>query len=102
MICSATINGVHIEVKGTVVECYEFFNLATPKWTFAVGNKKICDPYARHYGNCGAPECPIIDVFSQCSSSWHRDSSTGKEYGHCIYKHGHYGCHQTEMGTRWT
>lgn len=54
MIATAMIDGVAIEIRGSAVECFEFFRLMNPK------PKKVCDPFARHYGNCGAEDCPIL------------------------------------------
>lgn len=78
MICTATINGVAVEINGTPEECWNFFNARTgytygiklpdimtymPSEEFQIGlnRGRKCDPFARHYGNCGAKDCRIID-----------------------------------------
>lgn len=74
MICTATINGVLIEASGTPEECAKFIRAITPpvsygssaiKWVEKANEnfqKKVCDPMARHIGNCGAEDCPIISA----------------------------------------
>lgn len=37
----------------------------------------------------------------QCGEAWHRDSTTGEEYGHCSRDAGHAGNHLTANGTEW-
>lgn len=82
MICTATINGIAVEIHGTAQECSAFFALRflserieeldrkieanqkrAAEFTWREENKtggKICDPMARHICNCGADDCPLI------------------------------------------
>lgn len=62
MICTATIQGMLVELSGTPEECAEFFKLSyTEKISHGIlTGKKVCDPMARHMGNCGADDCPLI------------------------------------------
>ncbi len=72
MICTVVIDGCTVEISGTDGECFQFLGRlkALPefcKWTFP---KKLCNPLARHYGNCGAEDRPIIQTDSlwECSN----------------------------------
>jgi hypothetical protein len=37
----------------------------------------------------------------RCPEAWHRDSTTGLEYGRCRKLAGHAGNHTSRAGTRW-
>lgn len=44
---------------GERIAVHPDYNVGSGKFvTFP--RKKVCDPLARHYGNCGAADCPII------------------------------------------
>ena len=60
MICTAKINGITVEINGTTQECAEFLRDIWRGLEEVKSNNKVCNPLARHYGNCGAEDCPII------------------------------------------
>lgn len=61
MNCTATVDGVTIEICGTAEECGIVLRKIWLERQFPEKIKaKVCDPFLTHFGNCGANDCTII------------------------------------------